>query len=130
MARPLLEILLNSARITGMSPLTPGRSRVETQSVVDVGGKLMEFDLPDGLYPFIDQRLPLSDLTMIEMPADLEQLLRTQAEASGIEILRGSPVELRCQSAEFPDATFLVFWPHEEDRLHMLAPRKFGVGLA
>lgn len=90
----------------------------------------MEFDLPDGLYPFIDQRLPLADLAMIEVPPALEQVLRTQAKANGVNIHRGTPVELRCQSADFPDATFLVYWPCEEDRLHMLAPKRFGVGLA
>ena len=90
----------------------------------------MELDLPDGLYPFIDQRLPLADLAMIEVPLALEQLLRTQAKANGVDIHRGAPVELRCQSAEFPDATFLVYWPYEEDRLHMLAPKQFRVGLA
>ena len=77
--------------------------------------------LPDGLYHFIDQRLPLSDLAMIEAPRDLETLLRDQAAKSGIEILRGIPVELRCRSAEFPDATFLVYWPNEEDRQHLRA---------
>ncbi|WP_205932759.1 hypothetical protein [Rhizobium leguminosarum] len=91
---------------------------------------MIEFDLPDGLYPFIDQRLPLADLAMIEVPSALEKLLRTQANARGVAILRGTPVELRCQSAEFPDATFLIYWPYEEDRLHMLAPKGFRVGVS
>lgn len=91
---------------------------------------MIEFDLPDGFYPFIDQRLPLADLAMIEVPPALQQLLRTQAREKGVEILRGTPVKLRCQSADFPDATFLIYWPHEEDRLHMLAPKKFRVGLS
>lgn len=90
----------------------------------------MTIQLPDDLYPFINERLPLSELTMIEAPADLEQLLRVQAAKNGISIARGVPVELRCQSAEYPDATFLVYWPHEEDRLHMLAPRQFATGRA
>ncbi|MHC1550236.1 hypothetical protein [Phyllobacterium sp. K27] len=91
---------------------------------------MMDFDLPDGLYPFIDQRLPLADMAMIEVPPALEQLLRTQAKANGVDIHRGAPVELECTSADFPEATFLVYWPYEEDRLHMLAPKRFGVGLA
>ena len=90
----------------------------------------MEFDLPDGLYPFIDQRFPLTDLAMIEVPPALEQLLRTQAKSNGVDIHRGAPIELGCQSVDFPDATFLGYWPYEEDRLHMLAPKRFGVGLA
>lgn len=90
----------------------------------------MKVDLPDGLYPFIDQRYPLSELTMIEIPHDLEQVLRSQAAANGMSIIRGTPVELRCQSEQFPDATFLVYWPYEEDRLHMLAPWKFAKGQA
>lgn len=73
---------------------------------------------------------PLSELSMIEVPADLEKLLRSQAAANGMSIIRGMPVELRCQSEQFPDATFLVYWPHEDDRLHMLAPRKFVKGQA
>lgn len=90
----------------------------------------MNIDLPEGLYPFIDQRFPLSELAMIEVPHDLEQLLRSQATANGISIIRGVPVELRCRSEQFPDATFLVYWPHEEDRLHMLALKKFAKGQA
>lgn len=87
-------------------------------------------DLPDGLYPFIDQRIPLAQLAMIEAPRDFEILLRDQAAKNGIEILRGTPVELRCRSAEFPDATFLVYWPLDDDRLHMLAPAQFAAGRA
>ncbi|MEP9356872.1 hypothetical protein ABLE93_25410 [Xanthobacter sp. KR7-65] len=87
-------------------------------------------DLPDGLYPFIDQRLPLSSLVMIEMPPELERLLRSEAAKGGVAILRGTPVELRCSSAEYPDATFLVYWPMDDARLHMLAPREFARGRA
>jgi len=90
----------------------------------------MEIDLPDGDYPFIDQRYPLAELTMIEMPIALEQLLRTQAAENGKPIIRGRPVELQCQSAEYPNATFLVYWPLEDDRLHMLAPKVFSKGRA
>ena len=32
--------------------------------------------LPEGLYPFIDERLPLSNIVMIEAPADLEGVNR------------------------------------------------------
>ncbi len=90
----------------------------------------MNITLPDGLYPFIDEQYPLSELAMIEAPADLERLIRSQAKASGIQIVRGSPVELRCQSADYPTATFLVYWPYEDDRLHILAPKRFASGLA
>jgi hypothetical protein len=73
----------------------------------------MLFDLPDGLYPFIDQRLPLSDLTMIEMPADLERLLRTQAEA--------------CQSARKVDPLSASnVDPHVDDQ-HLDRPALAGV---
>lgn len=90
----------------------------------------MEAELPDGQYPFIDRRYPLAELAMIEMPRALEELLRAQAAARGVLIARGQIVELRCQSAEYPDATFTVYWPYEEDRLHMLAPREFSKGRA
>jgi hypothetical protein len=86
--------------------------------------------LPDGLYPFIDQRVPLSKLAMVEAPPDLEALFKSQAAANGIEIIRDQPVELRCQSAEYPDATFLIYWPRGTDRIHMLVPKKFASGRA
>jgi hypothetical protein len=60
--------------------------------------------LSDGLYPFIHERLPLSELLMVEAPSDLEALFKSQAAANGIEIVRDEPVELRCQSEQYPDA--------------------------
>ena len=87
-------------------------------------------ELPDGLYPFINEHLPLVELTMVEAPRDLEALLKSQAASNGVEIIRDEPVELRCRSKEYPDATFLVYWPHGTDRLHMLVPKKFAIGRA
>lgn len=49
--------------------------------------------LPDGHYPFIDERLPLSELVMVEAPRDLEDLLKSQAAANEIDIVRDEPVE-------------------------------------
>ena len=86
--------------------------------------------LLDGLYPFIDERLPLSELVMVEAPSDLEALFKSQAVANGVEIIRDEPVELRCSSAEHPDATFLVYWPLGQDRIHMLVPKRFVIGQA
>lgn len=86
--------------------------------------------LPDGLYPFADTRLPLADMAMMEAPRDLENLLRDAAVAAGVPILRDSPVELRCTSDAFPDATFLVFWPSGAERLNILAPKAFVRGRA
>ena len=86
--------------------------------------------LPDGDYPFIDQRLPLSELAMVEAPAELEALFKKQAARNGIDILRDQPVELRCQSEEFADATFLIWWPTGSNRIHMLVPKKFAGRLA
>jgi hypothetical protein len=76
----------------------------------------------------IHSSINLSELALIEVPDDLEQLLRSQATANGMSIIRDVPVELRCRSEQFPEATFLVYWSHAEDRLHMLAPRKFAKG--
>jgi hypothetical protein len=86
--------------------------------------------LPDGSYPFIDERLPLSEMTMVEAPPELEKLFASQAAANGVEILRDAPVELRCRSEEHPDATFLIYWPHGSDHIHMLVPTKFAIGRA
>ena len=86
--------------------------------------------LPDGLYPFVDQRLPLSGLAMVEAPPRLEALFKEQAAANGVEIIRDAPVELRCRSKEYPDATFLIYWPSGQARIHMLVPREHVIGLA
>jgi len=86
--------------------------------------------LPDGLYPFADQRLPLADMAMMEAPRELEDLLREAAAAEGVTIIRDRPVELRCKSASYPDAVFLVFWPSGAERLNVLAPRSAVRGRA
>jgi len=64
--------------------------------------------LPDGKHPFIDQRFPLADMLMVEAPADLEALLKDQATRNGMKLMRDQPVELRCRSEAFPDATFFI----------------------
>lgn len=87
-------------------------------------------ELADGLYPFIDQRLPLSELMMVEAPPELETLFKSQAAENGVEIIRDQPVELRCRSEEYPDATFLVYWPLGCERIHMLVPKRFAEGQA
>lgn len=86
--------------------------------------------LPDGYYPFIDERWPLAELMMVEAPPELEALFKSQAAKNGVDIIRDEPVELRCQSQEYADATFLVYWPHGTDRIHMLVPKKFACGRA
>lgn len=85
--------------------------------------------LPDGMYPFIDEKFPLSELAMIETPAGLKAILVEQAKNSGIEIVRDQPVEIRCVTEKYGDAVFLIYWPHGE-QMHMLAPRKFQRGSA
>lgn len=86
--------------------------------------------LPDGNYPFIDQRLPLADLTMVEAPPDLQALFIEQAEQNGIELVRDLPVELRCRSKTYPDATFLIYWPYGNNKIHMLVPKELATGRA
>ena len=87
-------------------------------------------DLPDGLYPFIDERFPLAELVMVKQPAELEALFKAQAAATGVEIMRDQPVELNCRSAEFPDATFLIYWPLGRTPIHMLVPKRLARGRA
>jgi len=50
--------------------------------------------LPDGDYPFIDRRYPLSELRWSEAPPKLEALFKQQAAANGVVIVRDAPVEL------------------------------------
>jgi hypothetical protein len=85
-------------------------------------------ELSDGLYPFVDERFPLSELVMVEAPVQLEALFKAQAAANGVEIMRDQPVELNCRSDEYPDATFLIYWPLGQPRLHMLVPKRFAQG--
>ncbi len=85
--------------------------------------------LPERDYPFIDRRLPLAELAMIEVPPDLERLIRAQSEQRGVSLLRDVPFELRLQSEEYPEATFLVWWP-SGGTMHLLAPRRFRSGEA
>lgn len=86
--------------------------------------------LDEGDYPFISKRLPLSDLAWIEVPGSLEGLLREQARSNGVQLIRGTPVELRCVTPQHGDAVFMIFWPQDDDRLHMLAPKAFQKGRA
>lgn len=82
--------------------------------------------LPNGDYPFIDRVYPLSELAFIEAPQALEDLLRDEAAANGITIIRDAPVELRCRYSGYPDATFLAFWPTGNERLNILAPKSMA----
>ena len=66
--------------------------------------------LPDGLYPFIDQRLPLAELTMVEAPPQLARGPYRSQAAWQVQIIRDQPVELHCESEEFSNATFLIYW--------------------
>jgi hypothetical protein len=94
------------------------------------GGKHLNHELPDGLYPFANTWLPLREMAMMQAPRDLEILLRNAAEAAGVEIVRDRAVELRCTSEAFPNATFVVFWPVGEEHLNILAPKSAVVGRA
>lgn len=84
--------------------------------------------LEDRAYPFISERFPLSDLAWIEVPTSLETLLRDQAHANGIELIRGRPAELRCVTPQYGDAVFMIFWPFDDVRLPMLAPKEVQKG--
>ena len=93
-------------------------------------GMADEPNLEDGCYPFISERLPLSDLAWIEVPASLQALLHEQAQANGVHLIRGQPVELQCVTPQYGDAVFMILWPQDDDRLHMLAPKAFQKGRA
>lgn len=83
-------------------------------------------DLPDDEYPFIYDRFPLSEMSMIEAPPELEAIFRAEAARNAVQLARGVPVELKCQSKEFPDAVFLIYWPLDDDKIHMLAPKEYA----
>jgi hypothetical protein len=76
--------------------------------------------LPDGVYPFVDRRLPLLELQMIEAPAPLETLLRQVARDKGTETVSA---ELTCEFQGAAEAAFPVWQPAGGERLHMEAPK-------
>lgn len=86
--------------------------------------------LPDGNYPFIDREYPLVDMIMAEAPPELEQLIRQQAEATGMDIIRNVPVELTCVTGTDMIARFPVWWPQGSERLHILTPARLVRGRA
>ncbi|WP_205929534.1 hypothetical protein [Rhizobium leguminosarum] len=47
--------------------------------------------LPDSDYPFIDQRYPLAELAMIEVPEGIQKISLDQAEKNGEAIMRDAP---------------------------------------
>lgn len=69
-------------------------------------------------------------MIMFEAPGELEKLFKAKACKNGVEIIRDRPAELRCKSEEYPDTTFLIFWPTLSERIHMLVPRKFAQGIS
>ena len=73
---------------------------------------------------------PLTRPGPCESWTDLESLFKSQAAANGFDIARDEPVELRCSSEQYSDATFLVYWPRGSERIHMIVPKKFATGRA
>ena len=53
-------------------------------------------------------------------------LLRSQAAASGVAILRDQLVELSCVSDDFPDNIFVVYWPFGSERMNVMAKSGFS----
>lgn len=88
------------------------------------------FHLPEGRYPYLDQRLPLADLMLVEAPQEFESLIRSQAASNGISLIRDEPVELKCQMPDQTEAAFLVYWPSGEERMHILVPKNLIKGKA
>ena len=87
-------------------------------------------ELPDGLYPFIDERLPLSEFVMVEAPSDLEALFKSQAACACHHRSRHGHSSCVASPSNIPDATFLFIWPRGPQRIHMLVPKRFAIGWA
>ncbi len=79
--------------------------------------------LPDGVYPFMDQRLPLAQLTMVEVSPDLESIFRSQAASRNVELVRDKPIELHCVLDNLPDPVYLLYWPTGFEKIHILMPK-------
>lgn len=90
----------------------------------------MPMELKNGIYPFAGELLPLTELTMVEAPTSLQQLLVDQATRNGLMIVRDEPVELRCQLEGHGELTFVVYWRTGDERMHMLVPNRQVTGRA
>lgn len=91
----------------------------------------MTLELPDGEYPFIHERFPLSEMEMMEAPPELEALFKSQAEVSGVVLARDAVVELVCKMPDGePEVRFMIYWPGGQDLIHVLAPKNYGKGRA
>lgn len=86
--------------------------------------------LPPGDYPFWDGEVPLSEMTMVEAPLELEELLKKQAKESRVELTRDAPFELTCAMPSGDNPKFLIYWPTGQDRIHLLVPNKHVKGRA
>jgi len=87
-------------------------------------------DLPDGDYPFFDERYALKEMVWTDAPAELESLFTTQAKANGIDLVAGVPVELNCRMPDFRDGSFLIYIPLGSGLMQLLVPRKRLKGFA
>lgn len=86
--------------------------------------------LPPGDYPFWEGTIPLSEMTMVEAPRELEELLKKQAADTGVELIRDTPVELTCALPDGNNPKFLIYWPSGQDRIHLLVPNEQVKGRA
>lgn len=87
-------------------------------------------ELPDGTYPFMDERHPLSEMAFGLTPESLRTLIAQQAARAGTTIVRDEPVELRLADHASVDATFMVFWPSESADMYLLMPKRHIAGRA
>ena len=85
--------------------------------------------LPDRDYPFREDVYPLAELAMSEAPTELAALLISQAEASGVELIRDEIVELVCRGEGIPEQRFTIYWPSGAG-MHVLVPKRHVVGRA
>jgi len=69
-----------------------------------------------------------SELAMVEAPPGLVASLDTQAGTNWVVIVYDESVELRRQFGKYPDATFLIWWPHVSHRSHTFVTKKIVAG--
>jgi hypothetical protein len=90
----------------------------------------MTIRLPEGSYPFVTERHDLANMAMVEAAPALEAFFRQQAAANGVELIRDKPFELKCGLEDETIATFLIWYPTGQDRIHMLVPKEHVTGRA
>jgi hypothetical protein len=67
-----------------------------------------DHDIPDGKYPFADQRFAFAELTLTQPPQDLADLIEAELARTGVEVPTDELLEIHLKSEDFATASFAI----------------------